>query len=266
MFWPVLIIQRISIFSDTVSIFVGADNQVFQIPKGLLALHSGYFKNRFDNKEEDEKLSLPDVQPSVFAEFLSWLYYSDCLEVNGDSFFIFEIAQAWGLGELIEAPGFQNWCMDTIRTYCKEPPEDYWLPLDTKDVATIYRDSSKYSKLRMFAAHSMACKSPFDKSQEGTERYKEWTKEWTTLLENVPDLISDIARVAELEWNGTHPWDDEHRKAYLVDQVAPDQLWEEQILAARRIEEIKAAATGNCIRSMIELAYIERKKGNSYPV
>jgi hypothetical protein len=91
-----------------------------------------------------------------------------------------------------------------------------------------YRDSSKYSKLRMFAVHSMACKSPFDKSQEGTERYKEWTKEWTALLKNVPDLISDIARVAGIEWNGTYPWDDEHRKAYLVDQVAPDQLWEEQ--------------------------------------
>ena len=205
--------------------------------------------------EEDEKLSLPDVKPYSFAEFVSWMYAGDSLDVSDDLYDGIQAGHVWALGKLLEAPAFQNWCMDTVWEYCKDP-DNQWPVLE--EVEVIYKISGKDSKIRKYAAHSTARKSPFEKYQEGSVMYKAWN----TLLEKYPDIGLDIARVAGKEWNGTYPWDDEHRQAYLEDEVALDQLWEQQILAARSMEEIRVAAKGNCVRSIIELAHIERKKGN----
>jgi hypothetical protein len=237
-------------------IFVGADKKVFKVQKELLTLHSGYFRNRIDSKKADNKLSLPDVKPSGFAEFVSWLYAGEALLFRDYLYDDIELGYLWALGELLEVPAFQNWCMNTFLEDCKNP-NSQWPALEV--VKVIYETSPKGSKLRKFAAHSMACDSPFEKHWEGDKMYEGWN----TLLEDILELGPDIARVAGKQWNGTYPWDGEHRQAYLKVEVAPDQLWEEQILAARSIEEIKTAAKGNCLRSMIELAHIERKKGNN---
>jgi hypothetical protein len=188
---------------------------------------------------------------------VSWLYTRKFLEVCNEEIYdrVWSV-DIWGLGRLLEAPAFQNWCMDTVREYCKMPDRE-WPVLEVVDA--IYKTSCKDSKFRKFAAHSMARESPFEKYEEGSEMYKSWN----TLLKNSPDLGIDIALVAGKEWNGIYPWDDEHRQAYLEDEVDLDQRWEYQILAARSIEEIKVAAKSNCIRSILELAHIERKKGNN---
>jgi hypothetical protein len=195
------------------------------------------------------------VKPASFAEFVSWLNIGWCLDFKDYLHDGIEAGHAWALGELLEAPAFQNWCMDTFREHCKKPKKEW--PAVEK-IRVIYETSTKDSKLRKFAAHSMACKNPFEQYMEGSEMYKAWN----TLLEDSPEIAQDIVRGAGKKWNGTFPWDDEHRQAYLEDEVDLEQLWEKQILAARSIEDVKAAAQRNCIRSKIELAHLERKKEN----
>jgi hypothetical protein len=204
--------------------------------------------------EEGEKLSLPNVQPRVFAEFVSWLYFAVYLDFNGNPYDYDTIlaVQGWALGEQIGPPRYQNWCMDSIRGGVKCGM------LDLQDAYVIYETTTKDSKLRKFAAHSITCESPFEQDVEGGKMYQAWN----TLLEELPELAVDIALVAGKDWNGTYPWDYVHRQAYLVDEVDLGQRWEDQILAARSMEEIKAAAEGGCVRSIIESDHIGREKGS----
>jgi hypothetical protein len=50
---------------------------------------------------------------------------------------------------------------------------------------------------------------------------------------------------------------------YLEEEVPLDQVWEEQILADRDINEIKEAAKERCIRSIVELDHLNRNEGEN---
>ena len=62
------------------------------------------------------------------------------------------------------------------------------------------------------------------------------------------------------EWGGSLPWEDDNFEAYMEDEPLLDQAWEEQILEKRGIDEIRKEAKKRCVRSMLELAHLERNK------
>jgi hypothetical protein len=142
--------------SEKVRIAVGSNHQTFHVDK---------FTDLED--EEDQKLSLPSVNPALFTEFVCWMksgrfmpvpseiMHSDLLNVG---------ERSWALGQFLRAPGFQNFALDSFRTYC-QTPDNPWPLVET--VRLVCQLTGRDSKLRKFMAHSVACKNPFDEYSEG---------------------------------------------------------------------------------------------------
>jgi hypothetical protein len=242
---------------ESITIFVGLNQNAFHANKTLLALHSGYLKEKIAEieQQDEQKISLPEVNACQFAEFICWIrsYRWVPVDIHGDLDCLGE--RFWQLGSLLKAPGFQNVAMDDIRRWCKDPETKDWP--NRKDVDLIYRLTTPDTKLRKFAADSVACRNPFEKYTEDEEEYKAWEQ----LFRDWPALKMEVVHAAEEDWNARYPWDDENRERYMQEEIPLDQLWEEHILARRSIKEIKAAAKNGCPRSMIELDHLERGEG-----
>ncbi|CZR61766.1 uncharacterized protein PAC_11663 [Phialocephala subalpina] len=214
---------KIAMFSPTISIFVGTKKQVFQAQKDLLTLHSHYFKDLFCTY-----MSLIKPRPGL--------------------------VECWELGNFLRAPAYQNMCMYRTQKYAMDSGAS-WPRIH--DVQTIHEICGKGSKMRKFAAHSVASKKPFESCEEGSQECLEWTK----LLQDWPDLAVEIAKVTGKDWFGENPWDDEFLRAYLEDEPDLEVEWDKQILASRSLEDIREAATKEkCTGSMIELDHLERNK------
>jgi hypothetical protein len=232
------------------TVFVGKENQPFTIHKDLLILHAGYFRNFFHDAADDTKVALPNIKPSLFIDFISWLYTGKFLDVSNEALGGGpRTDMLWELGRSLRCPAFQNLCMDDCRIYCQDPAAP-WPYVEA--ISTMYTLTKKGSLLRKFAAHSMMCKNPFTELEEGSREYKKWEK----LLEKCPDLATDM--VKGKNWNGTRPWDDEHRGAYMEEEADLDKRWDELILRQRTKAEIKKEADKKDIRSIIELEHLER--------
>lgn len=143
--------------------------------------------------------------------------------------------------------------MDDCRTYCEDPTNPW--PF-IEGIETMYMNSKRGSLLRKFAAHSMVVQNPFVKNAEGSKEFKNWEH----LLQRISDITVDITMAAGKQWNGTQPWDDEHRAAYVLKEVPLEERWEKHILSTRTKSDIKKDAKAKCIRSIIELEHLERNK------
>lgn len=242
--------------SETVNIFVGNDNQTFAVHKDLIVLHSGYFANRFREGNEDEKIALPQFKPAIFADFHAWLYSGKFMQPVKPGFLSTPTSgeELWALGEFLRAPSFQNYVMDdNIHAYKTEKKN--WIYVASFD--SIYKNTTtRASLLRKLAVDVLTFYNPFQIHQEGS---KAWG-EWDALRQKYPDLSKDLAEAEGMQWNGTHPWDHEHRASYMVKEVPLEQTWEKQILAKRSKSEIIEGKRVHDIRSIIELAHLERRK------
>jgi len=146
-------------FSKTIPIIVGPAHHTFHLQKDLLALHSRFFKNKISDlelvDEANQRIMLPKIDASGFAEFACWLHsYSfapiDNDVLHGEVHLLGE--RLWQLGSVLQAPGFQNFAMDDALRYCQNG--DYEWPV-CGEVAAIYQLTAPGSKLRLFAAHSV---------------------------------------------------------------------------------------------------------------
>ena len=217
-------------------------------------IHSQYFVNRFREAGQDGKVALQTIKGSLFLDFVSWLYTGKFLAVSNKALGGGpRTDELWELGNILKVPAFQNMCMDDCRTYCQDGSESW--PF-IEGVETMYKVSGKGSVLRKFAAHSMACKSPFELHDEGSKPYKDWE----ALVTKYRDIAIDMAVAAGKNWNDTLPWDDGNRAAYMLEEVPLEDAWDEYILSTRTKAEIKKAAKAKCIRSIIELEHLDREK------
>ncbi|PVH74109.1 hypothetical protein DL98DRAFT_605669 [Cadophora sp. DSE1049] len=246
--------HRILTFSNSASIIVGPEKQTFNVPQDLLALHSTFFREHFTRAEQ--KIVLPAISAADFAEFVSWIYQlslpSEPLYTPGENF-LMAPERGWELGRLLGAPGYQNDGIQTYQDYCRDNL-DHWP--DVLTIRTIYTIRPSSSKLRKFAADSMATHSPLRWHTPGSPELTEWD----ALLKEFPELSIDIVYASAKGWNGTLPWDDDNLDAYMEDETQLDQAWEEQILAKWGIDDIRNEAEKKCIRSIFELAHLERNK------
>ena len=152
-----LTVRRLSSWSEKVSIYVGPYLQRFHVNKCLLKLHSGYFRNRFAaiEKEEDQKLFLPTVDPSLFAEFICWMSTGwelppirKAFPKNTKNL----INRAWLLGHFLHAAG-KNFAIDQYQFFCQgwEDKDEKTLRWpDIQDVRFVYQQTNDESNLRRF--------------------------------------------------------------------------------------------------------------------
>jgi BTB/POZ domain len=126
-----LIHSRVILYSPTVEVFAGKEEkQTFIVHKDLLTLHSTYFSNLFsdDGPGVDKKISI-SAEPSLFANFIAWIYFGEFLKVNNDALAGGQaVDDLWELGRFFKAPAFQNFCMDDCQSYCKASDTDPTMP------------------------------------------------------------------------------------------------------------------------------------------
>jgi hypothetical protein len=246
-----LIIPSVTMYSPRVDIYVGKGEKAFTIDKDLLALHSQYFRNRFAEADENEQFTLPHVKEEHFVFFKSWLYTGDWLHIGNALSTPTTGEELWALGTFLKAPAFQNYCMDDIRQDAKNE-RNHWVYI--KSVESVYKVSKKTSMLRKFTADVLCCHNPFDKHKPGSKDRADWER----LMDRCHDIAVDMAKAAVKKWNGTNPWDDEHRGSYMEEEVPLGDLWEQQILSRRSRADIEKAAKAKCIQSVIELEHLKR--------
>ncbi|KAG4419146.1 hypothetical protein IFR04_007742 [Cadophora malorum] len=252
------ITAKIVPFSKMATVLVGPEKQPFSVPQDLLTLHSTFFRRHFGRA--DQNIVLPTVDSVLFANFVAWLYLLELPWEPDDGIYVDDgdaantvLDRAWALGSFLGAPSYQNTQMKDYQEHCRGSSCDW---PDILSITAIYKVTSAGSKLRNFAADSMASQSPFKRhaseSPEFTER--------NNLLLQCSELSLDVIHAGAKEWGGAFPWDDDNLDAYMKDETLLDQAWEEQILEKRGIEEIRKEAKKKCFRSMFELAHLERNK------
>jgi hypothetical protein len=102
---------RVILYSETVEIFVGKEKkETVNVIKDLLTLHSMFFTNLFSKKSPyvDKKIAV-SVKPSLFADFVSWIYAGEFLKVENNALAGGPaVDDLWALGRFFRAPAFQH--------------------------------------------------------------------------------------------------------------------------------------------------------------
>jgi hypothetical protein len=130
---------------------------------------------------------------------------------------------------------------------------------NVEEARYVYKSTPAGSELRKLVADTLAYRNPFQVHGDESEEYGAWEG----LLREVPhgtDLSVDMNLAAGKKWNGTKPWDDEHRSRFTVEEVSIDERWEKLILSKRSKEATEMAAEAGCLLSKLELAHLNREK------
>jgi len=199
-------------YSKTVQVLIGEkEKQAFLVHRDLLTLHSSYFRKELKDKglDEDCKISVP-VKPTLFVDFISWMYFGEFIQLRnkalegGTS-----VDPLWELGRFLEAPGFQNFCMDDCRTYCKDSDTNaniLWPHIPY--IELMYFVAPRGSRLRKLALDSLTYKNPLHTNKKGSAAWKKWKdlltgqnaeEAWKS------DLREDFALEAGKDWEKIAP-------------------------------------------------------------
>ncbi|KAF4626063.1 hypothetical protein G7Y89_g12100 [Cudoniella acicularis] len=233
------ITAQVIIYSETVEVFAGTEQkQTFVVHKDLLTLHSTYFSNLFSDKglDMDKKISIT-VKPSLFADFVSWIYMGKFLKVENNAL---EggtaVNKLWELGRFFRAPAFQNFCMDDCRNYRKASetdPEQPWQFIE--GIELMYSLTPPGSLLRSLAVQSLSYKNPLQENEKGSPDWKKWKSLLTGTRPDddiwVKELQRDFALEAGKDWDEIPPWDDQRSGDYMEEATPLEERWDAQILA-----------------------------------
>jgi hypothetical protein len=262
------------------SINVIVDGQCFTFRTALLRCYSDYFmeimksdKAAFGNGSTKTNSNIQHTMPSdleisslQFTIFLCWVqhgYLIKPLYAIPDDGSDIDLGHLWVVGHRLGSPRFQNYVMERLRSSKKVQAGDWPTPNQARTVYQITSDiqasrsgtsSGKYPMLRKFVAHSIAANSPFDRYDEGSSEYDDWSR----LYRKNPDISLDVHKVGGKQWIASKPWDDEHRNEYSVEEWSIDDRWQEISGENRTLEEGARAQGG--IRTDLESAHLEREQ------
>jgi hypothetical protein len=205
--------HRVILYSETVEVLAGnEDKQTFIVHRDLLALHSAYFLDLFKDKGRGvDKQILISMKPSLFADFVSWIYFGEFLKVENDALEgAASVDDLWEWGRVFKAPAFQNFCMDDCRAYCKSsdtnPTKNPWPFIN--GIKQMYSTTPKESQLRKLAVNSLSYKNPLHKYRKGSAAWKEWKALLTGQDSQeawINDLREDFALEAGKDWKKIPP-------------------------------------------------------------
>jgi hypothetical protein len=206
---------RVILYCEMVQLLVGKEKETVIVHKDLLALHSIYFTTLFREKgpDADKKIAV-NVKSSLFAEFVSWIYTGEFLEVENNALASgAAVDDLWALGRDFKAPAFQNFCMDDCRKYCKALEMELMQPWPfIEGMGLMYSLTQPKSWLRKLAIHSVSYKNPLQENEEGSPVYEKWKSFLTGQIRNkkgeeikepwVKELPNDWAVEAGKKWDG----------------------------------------------------------------
>lgn len=180
-------------FDTIVRIKVGKGDaqEVFEVYKGLLKFYSGYFRAAIDNMEagrflqsEENTITLPDEDPSLFERFKSWLFIR---EFNLDSTSCSQLLTLWCFGDRRQIPLLQNHVIDVLY---KQMVDLHYQP--RAHYSLIYENTCEGSPLRKFLIYSHARR--YDRAGSAFKETEMWTYE--ILLDLGKELISRPAKMS----------------------------------------------------------------------
>ncbi|KAH7410580.1 hypothetical protein BKA64DRAFT_741252 [Cadophora sp. MPI-SDFR-AT-0126] len=190
---PITITPRVRPFSETVTMLVGSGKQKFSLHKDLLGLPS---------TQDDQKMALPDVDPGNFAVFVAWMYKMTLPTpgigaIMNDSHLL--LVRQWVLGSKLLAPRFQNDIFIHYQNFSRHHTTSAWPDIDS--VRAIHSLTLAGSKLRKFAADSVATNPPFKEHRPGSSAFVDWNH----LFKEYPEMSLDIVNADGTEWNDGFP-------------------------------------------------------------
>ncbi|KAL3472853.1 hypothetical protein BJX99DRAFT_234761 [Aspergillus californicus] len=143
---------KLTLSAGIARINVGAAETPFDVHVELICDKSPFFNNLYRNRTDSTTLevpiSLPDADPDVFAEIVSWMYQGqlhDELTYKGRLSFLLEL---WVLAEKFEIPDLQNQAI----TFCKARVENsaYTALPNIQTIEYVYTKTKPVSPLRRF--------------------------------------------------------------------------------------------------------------------
>ncbi|KUJ19044.1 uncharacterized protein LY89DRAFT_731469 [Mollisia scopiformis] len=255
----ITIIAKVMVGSKTINVAVGEGEQmqVFEVHRDVLTLLSGEAGTRIQDAAEpdEEELELPEIKPALFADFISWMYSGDFLQapkIDPNT----SAEHIWTMGQFLQAPSFQNFCMKTSIISDYRDEKRNWMT--AASLKSVYRVTKKDSKLRKLAADLVNCLQPH---REGTKTQKDSLAE---LRKTCSDFDADAQPSRDKKWkgkNGVFPWDLQFREDYLEEETPLDEAWERQILknTSSRTKIRDMAKTGE-VHSSLEFIHLEFMK------
>ena len=201
---------------------------------------------------QERKIIIPNITADLFLDFMAWLYTGEFAAVSNEVFGGgARCDDLWAMGAFLKVPAFQNLCMDDCRRFCQDAGNT-WPSLF--GIEAMYTRTKTGSLLRKLAAHSMLYDNPLRVHAKGSKE----RKKWEVLMAKVPDLKDAVAEEAGRRWEHAKPWDDENRGEYMEDEEPLEKRWDKHIFRGRTKAEIQKEAKAKDIRSMIELAHLNR--------
>jgi hypothetical protein len=234
-------------------VFVGKGKEAYTVHKDLLSLHSSWFEDYFqsDAFDEENKVFLPQISNSYFADFICWLYSRE--SQTDPAIEDHNLTKSLRCGAILGAPAYSNIIMDKLIRYVSSTdPATYnnlWFMKN-------FENSEEGSPLRLFISHLIAHYNPFSQYPEDSEDYKFWRK----MLKKYHQLAFEVSIAAGKKWNGNSPCHIQHRATYMEEPYDLSKRWEEQILRRRTKTDIELAASANCGRSKVELYHLNKDK------
>jgi hypothetical protein len=166
---------------------------IWSLPKGLISYHSPLLEaacSRDFKERHENRITLPDEDPIVFALFVEWMYYGDYgiapLSLPpADSLQITNLdAQCWVLGDKLLCTDFKNHAMR--RLYAGYTVAIFNRVVTTNDMHYVCSNSGEHSKLRQIYVALVATHFSDSSRVHGN------AEEWDSLVLKYADLRSLI--------------------------------------------------------------------------
>jgi hypothetical protein len=176
------------------------------------------------------EIHVPEINPTHFAAFLSFLYINSItpsiadLQTSSTSHLY---PTMYILGCQLLSPSFFNYIMEALRRdvhgewpSAEQAKHIYEITSSFTPLASRTSNLGKdgVTMLKKFTASCMAANNVFERHVEGTPEHDEWNK----LFSAKPEIGMDVLRAHSSQWHERKPWDDVHRKKFLVEKGLGD--------------------------------------------
>lgn len=209
---------------------------------------------------------LPDIKPSQFAQFVSYLYAGRIIDAFEPLIMAAEsnsVEALWYVGQKLRCTSFQNNILEGLRT--SESVKSGTWP-SAEDIEIVYdlhvksepgTEEVAENLLKKFGAHCLGANNPFERYELDSSEGQAWQQ----LLSRRPELSIDMIKASGRRWAWDKPWDDKVRGNYMVDEVSGiDERWGRLILARRGMAGVKKAASAGDVGAKLEEGHLVAEK------
>ncbi|KAF8861576.1 hypothetical protein BDZ45DRAFT_723718 [Acephala macrosclerotiorum] len=230
--------------------------------------------NTVSHNQKQESYDLPSINPSQFAQFVSFIYTGTIISAFDPLIMAVEhnsVEALWYVGQYLRSPPFQNNILEGLRTTSTvksgtwPSPEDVEIIYDLHDKAQQSegddtkvkgegedRGGSK-NMLKKFALHCLSASNPLTRHPIATPSGRAWDE---FLTKKRTDIGIELLRVSG-RWAFTKPWDDKLRGEYMVEEEGLEERWERMILVRRGRAGVRKAAMGGDVGAQLEEGHLK---------